>query len=250
MLLAVDIGNTNIKFGIYDGEILVKKFHIPTDRDASSDELATAIRASCPFPVNASLACSVVPEINDRLNEAISHVFGITPTFVKNDSNLGLDIRYEPLSAAGTDRLVNVFSAVEKYGGPCIVCSFGTALTMDAVDKNRVLRGGLIAPGMKTMARSLNLYTSKLPDVAIAKPASAIQNTTVGSIQSGIVYGYFGLVTSLIERVKSESSIDAKVIATGGFAQMISENVDLIDVIDENLLLDGLMRLNKRYQPA
>lgn len=242
MLLAVDIGNTNIKFGIYDGEDLVQTFHIPTRSDLASISLAEKIKHS----IANSLICSVVPEVNESLANHIEAELGCTPTILKNDADFGIEIRYEPRSAAGTDRLVNVFSAVEKYGGPCVVCSFGTALTIDAVDENRVLKGGLIAPGMATMAKALNLYTSKLPEVVIEKPSSVIQNTTIGSIQSGIVYGYFGLASSLIEQVKAESSNNAKVIATGGFARMIAENTDQIDIVDENLLLDGLMLLHKR----
>ncbi|HQZ98094.1 MAG TPA: type III pantothenate kinase [Pyrinomonadaceae bacterium] len=241
MLLAVDIGNTNIKFGIYDGENLVHKFSLPTALDISAASLDTS-----KFPVTNAIVCSVVPEINSSVSDQISTEFGVTASFVTNDLDFGLDIKYEPLSAAGTDRLVNVFSAVEKYVGPCVVCSFGTALTIDAVDENRLLKGGLIAPGMATMARALNLYTSKLPEVVIEKPSSVIQNTTIGSIQSGVVYGYFGLASSLIEQVKAESSNNAKVIATGGFARMIAENTDQIDIVDENLLLDGLMLLHKR----
>ena len=242
MLLAVDIGNTNIKFGVFDGEELLQTFHIPTHSDLASIDLNEHID----HVITDSLICSVVPEINEPLAHRIEDELGCTPPIVKNDADFGIDIRYEPQSAAGTDRLVNVFSAVEKYGGPCVVCSFGTALTIDAVDENRVLKGGLIAPGMATMAKALNIYTSKLPEVAIEKPSAAIQNTTVGSIQSGVVFGYFGLASSLIDRVKAESSNNAKVIATGGFAKMIAENTDQIDIVDENLLLRGLMLLNRR----
>ncbi|MEQ1606222.1 MAG: type III pantothenate kinase [Pyrinomonadaceae bacterium] len=247
MLLAVDIGNTNIKFGIYDGENLVQKSRVPTDHDLG--RISTLFdKSNC--PIAKAIVCSVVPEINGSLTDQISNEFEVSALVVTNDLDFGLDITYEPLSAVGTDRLVNVFSAVEKYGGPCVVCSFGTALTIDAVDETRLLKGGLIAPGMATMAKALNLNTSKLPEVAIEKPPTAIQNTTIGSIQSGIVYGYFGLAASLIERVKAESSNKAKVIATGGFANMVAENTDQIDIVDENLLLDGLMLLHKRLQPA
>lgn len=247
MLLAVDIGNTNIKFGIYDGENLVQKFRIPTRQDSGK---VSSLFDNSKFSIGEAVICSVVPEINNAISESISKDFGVTAMVVTNDLDFGLAIKYEPLSAAGTDRLVNAFSAVQKYGGPCVVCSFGTALTIDAVDANRVLLGGLIAPGMATMAKALRLYTSKLPEVEIEKPHAVIQNTTTGSIQSGVVYGYFGLASSLIERVKTESSNNAKVIATGGFAKMIAENTDQIDIVDENLLLDGLMLLHKRLHPA
>lgn len=248
MILAVDIGNTNIKFGFYDGENLVQKFQTPT-HDFESVEFGSIFDNSKLRPTR-TLICSVVPGVDLAIATRLEHELNCPTVFVKNDDDLGLDIRYEPLSAAGTDRLVNAFSAFEKYGGPCVVCSFGTALTIDAVSEDRVLRGGLIAPGMATMAKALNLYTSKLPEVTIEKPPTVIQNETVGSIRSGIVYGYFGLASSLIARVKDELSADSRVIATGGFARMIVENTDSIDIVDENLLLDGLMLLNRRLYPA
>lgn len=246
MLLAVDIGNSDTKFGIYDGESLVHKFRIPTQRGHAAFHFASHFD-NLKYSITEALVCSVVPEINEAIVEQIHKELGVEAMLVTNDLDYGLEIRYEPLLAAGTDRLVNVFSAAERYGAPCIVCSFGTAFTIDVVNEHRVLLGGLIAPGMETMSKSLKLSTAKLPEVAIQKPASAIQNTTTGSIQSGIVYGYFGLATSLIARVKNEFSTKAKVIATGGFAMMISQNIDNIDIVDENLLLDGLMHLQKRF---
>jgi type III pantothenate kinase len=159
-------------------------------------------------------------------------------------------VKYEPLADAGSDRLVNTFAAVEKYGTPLIVCSFGTALTIDVVNKYKVLVGGLIAPGMNTLAAALKATTSKLPEVEIAKPETVIQNTTVGSIQAGIVYGYFGMVEELLTRTKNEIGKNPKVVATGGFAALIAENTTLIDVIDDNLLLDGLRLLHNRLYPV
>jgi type III pantothenate kinase len=141
---------------------------------------------------------------------------------------------------------LNAFSAAEKYGVPVIVCSFGTALTIDYVNKYRVMIGGLIAPGMKTMATALKHATSRLPEVEIVKPDPVVQSTTVGSIQSGIVYGYFGLVEGLITRVKNEMGDDTQVIATGGSAHLVAENISQISAVDDNLLLDGLQRLHTR----
>ena len=187
-----------------------------------------------------------MPEVETQVGKFIKTQYGIDAIFVANDADFGLTIKYEPLADAGTDRLVNTFSAVEKYGVPCIVCSFGTALTIDYVNKSRVLIGGLIAPGMNTLATALKTTTSKLPEVVIEKPGSVIQQTTTSSIQSGIVYGYFGLVEELLRRVKNEIGDDTKVIATGGFAKLVAENITQINTIDENLLLDGLQRLHLR----
>ena len=246
MLLAIDIGNTSIKFGVYDGEQLVAKLSVPTIRNVSATGLAKVVGSKLAQTINAAIVSSVVPEVDNAVSDFISTRFGVDPSFVPNDADFGLAVKYEPLADAGTDRLVNTFSAVEKHGAPCIVCSFGTALTIDYVNRYRVLIGGLIAPGMNTLASALKITTSKLPEVVIEKPASVLQTTTIGSIQSGIVYGYFGLVEELLTQVKKEIGDNPKVIATGGFAKLIAENTTHIDIVEENLLLDGLQMLHRR----
>lgn len=246
MLLAVDIGNSRIKFGLFDGEQLVSKLSIPTIRDITADGLTRALADKLFQGIEAAIVSSVVPEINSAMLAFISTQFAVAALLVTNDLDFGMQIDYFPLEDAGSDRLVNTFSAVEKYGAPCIVCSFGTALTIDVVDENRVLKGGLIAPGMNTLATALKLTTSRLPEVEIENPSPVIQNTTVGSIQSGIVHGYFGLVEGLLLAVKNEVGSSPKVIATGGFAAMIAENTSQIDVVDDDLMLDGLGRLYRR----
>jgi type III pantothenate kinase len=141
---------------------------------------------------------------------------------------------------------VNAFAAAEKYGGPCIVCSFGTATTIDVVNSDREFIGGIIAPGMGLMAEALHLKTSKLPRVEIQRPESVIGNSTVASIQSGIYYGYIGLVEGIIPRMTGELGETATVIATGGYASMIASETDAIDTVDENLTLEGLRLIHKR----
>lgn len=248
MLLAVDIGNSRIKFGLFDGEQLVSKLSIPTIRDITAEGLAKTIADKLFQGTRAAIVSSVVPEINSAVLSFVSTQFGVDALLVTNDLDFGMRIEYFPLEDAGSDRLVNTFSAVEKYGAPCIVCSFGTALTIDVVNKDRVLTGGLIAPGMNTLATALKLTTSRLPEVKIARPPTVVQNTTIGSIRSGITYGYLGLVEGLLAAVKKEVGDDPKVIATGGFAQMIAENTKQIDVVDNDLMLDGLCRLYHRLR--
>lgn len=243
MLLAVDIGNSAIKFGLFDGQRLTSKFSIPTSSDLHSAELITKVGNET---ISEALVCSVVPRVNSQVRDAINAAFGINVRFVTNDMDFGLDIKYEPLTAAGTDRLVNAFSAAEKYGTPVIACSFGTATTIDVVDKNRVLLGGLIAPGMKTMAKALHLNTAQLPEIEIDAPKCIINHTTETSIKAGVFYSQIGLVESSITRIKKEIGDNPKVVATGGFASMIAENTDVIDVVDQNLLLDGLRILAER----
>jgi type III pantothenate kinase len=145
MLLAVDIGNSNIKFGVYDDERLISKVSIPTNHNAIADELKQTLGERLAHPFTAAMICSVVPEIEDLLTGFLRNEIKVEPVIVTNGFDFGLKINYEPLSAIGTDRLVNSFAATEKYGVPCVVCSFGTATTIDVVNADRVLLGGVIA---------------------------------------------------------------------------------------------------------
>ncbi len=240
MLLAVDIGNSHIKFGIFDCEHLISKFSLPINRDLSLDDLRQAIGQNLDIPISGAILCSVVPDTETVLAEFLNREFEVQPILVRNDFGFGLKINYQPLSAAGTDRLVNSFAAAEKYGVPFIVCSFGTATTIDVVNADRVFLGGTIAPGMKLMSKALELYTARLPETEIEKPETVLGNTTVTSIQSGIFYGHLGMVEGIIQRIKNEIGDSPKVIASGGFASLIAVNTAQIDIVDENLTLDGL----------
>jgi type III pantothenate kinase len=248
MLLAIDIGNTSVKFGVFDNEELISRFSIPTTQDVSSAEIAAEVGANLNLPVSDAIVCSVVPVLNKQISEYAKAAFAIDPFFVTNDLDLGLAILYEPLTTLGTDRIVNSFSAAEKYGVPCIVCSFGTATTVDAVSHERELLGGLIAPGFVTMARALDLNTANLHEVDIDRPENVINNTTTSSIQAGIFYSQVGLIESVVGRVKNELAGDVKVIATGGFSWAIADACDCIDVTDQNLTLEGLRMIYLRQK--
>ncbi|HQX56557.1 MAG TPA: type III pantothenate kinase [Pyrinomonadaceae bacterium] len=247
MLLAVDIGNTFTKFGIFDDGRLTSKLSIPTIRTATSEALFTVLSPRLPRNISAAIICSVVPDADAAMIGFLGSEYSVTPISVKNDLDFGLTINYTPLEAAGSDRLVNAFSAVENYTEPCIICSFGTALTIDAVDGNRNLLGGIIAPGMKTMANALHLGTARLPEIDVKQTERVIQTTTEGAISSGIFYGYLALAEGLIGRIKTEVGDNAKVIATGGNADIIASQLDVIDVVDGDLLLDGLQLLYTRW---
>lgn len=246
MLLAIDIGNTSIKFGIFDGDTLLSKFSIPTKRDHTIDDLKAAAGKNLDLPISAAIVCSVVPEFDAAMAEFIADELGVNAEFICNDLDFGLKINYQPLSAVGTDRLVNAFAASQKYGVPCIVCSFGTATTVDVVNANNELLGGLIAPGMATMSKALHLNTSKLPEVKIEKPLSVVGNTTIESIQSGIFYGQVGMIDGILERISGGLGGKPTIVATGGFAQMIADECKAIDIVDDNLMLDGLNMLFRR----
>ncbi len=243
MLLAIDIGNSATKFGVFDGEKLSKRFTAPTIRGKSADEIWESIESEVDFLVDRVVISSVVVELVDAFSELSENHFNTTPVIVDSTFDFGLEITYDPPSNAGTDRLVAASAAVRKYGKPCIVCSFGTATTIDAVNSRGEFVGGAIAPGINTLSEALFLKTSKLPRVELAKPAKAIGDSTAECIQSGIYYGYVGLVRELVTRIRGELGEDAKVIATGGFVNLIAGEVDFLDQADESLILEGLCYL-------
>ncbi len=255
MLLAIDIGNSLIKFGIFDGAVLFHKFSIQTKRDYTVEELffdrlrmidERVVRVH----IHTVVVSSVVPELDETCRKFCKELFKVTPVFVDSTFDFGLKINYEPVTSVGADRLINASAAVAKYGKPAIVCSFGTATTIDTVNSKSEFLGGIIAPGMGTMAESLHLKTAKLPQVQIAKPEHLIGNSTESSIQSGTFNGYIALVEGLIVRFLQEASTDGsgispKVVGTGGFVRVIAQECNLIEIVDENLTLDGLRLLAK-----
>jgi type III pantothenate kinase len=245
VLLAIDIGNSSTKFGVFDRDKLISKLSIPTTKNASADDLKKAVSNDLPRSVSAAIVSSVVPEIEKPLADFLTNCFGITPDFVDTSFDFGLTIHYKTIETLGVDRLIAASAAAAKYGVPCIVCSFGTATTIDAVNSAREYLGGIIAPGMKTMAEALHLKASKLPEVEIARPSSVIGDSTVTSIQSGIFYGYIGLVDGIISRMVAELKETPQVVATGGFASTIANECKQINIVDENLLLEGLQIIHK-----
>jgi type III pantothenate kinase len=247
MLLAVDIGNTNIKFGIFEGKSLLEKFSIPTVKTADVDALDDLIAGRFPPLLSSAVIGSVVPELNSPISELLESRHNVKPHFTSNELDLGLIIKYHPLADAGADRLINSFSAVEKYGPPCIVCSFGTAFTIDYVDAARTLVGGLIAPGMGTLSTALKLAASRLPEIEVSPTDSLLQTTTVGSLRSGIFHGYSSMTEGLINAVKNEIGSYVKVVATGGLASTVAERTSVIDIVDPDLTIEGLARIFHRH---
>lgn len=240
MLLAIDIGNSSIKFGVYDNEKLAAKFTIPTVRERSVEEISNLIRPHLKHSIKAVVVSSVVPQINDAVRNFSENHLSVKPVFVDSSFDTSLKIKYFPLESLGADRFVAAFAAREKYGAPCIVCDFGTATTIDAVNSKSEFVGGIIAPGIATLADALNRKTAKLPPVEIAKPVSIFGNSTVAAIQSGIFYGYLGLTENILRKMIDEFAEKPPIIATGGDARLIAENCELIEIVDENLMLDGL----------
>src|SRR4030095_7414252 len=195
---------------------------------------------------DAAIVCSVVSEIDASMGDFLRSVTRTDPIFINNSFDFGLKIDYEPLDSLGTDRVVNAFAAVEKYGAPCIVCSLGTATTIDVVSAGREFLGGIIAPGIDAMAEVLHLKASKLPKVEISEPESLIGTTTLASIQSGVYHGYVAMVEGLLEKIREEFEVE-KTIFTGGNAKVVAREAN---IVDHDLMLDGLQRLHRSVPPA
>lgn len=243
MLLAIDIGNTKIKFGLFDEAGNLKKtFSLQTSTEISASHLSESLSEN---PKTAVIS-SVVPNVTDRLADLLSTTFNLEPVIVDHSSNLGLAVNYHPRTAVGIDRLIAASAAAEIYGTPCVVCSLGTATTIDAVNKDREYLGGIIAPGLTTMAVSLHQNTAKLPVVEIYKPDEILGTSTETSIRSGVFYGYLGLVNELVDRVKSQIDGKAIVVATGGNAEMLAAETEAINEIDKYLILKGLNQIARR----
>ncbi|MGH9948688.1 MAG: type III pantothenate kinase [Pyrinomonadaceae bacterium] len=249
MLLAIDIGNSLIKFGVFEDGKLIDKFSIATKRDYHSDELhfdRLEFTEGKFLKIDSVVVSTVVPELIDVVRVASQTQFNVTPVFVDQSADFGLKIEYDPPNSVGIDRLINAFAAVHKYGKPVIVCSFGTATTIDAVNANAEFIGGIIAPGMKTMSDALHEKAAQLPAVQIEKPLRLIGNSTESAIRSGVFNGHIAMVEGLVSRFLSDKAVTgsakkrAKVIATGGFAKLIAKEVKSIDESDENLTLEGL----------
>lgn len=248
MILVIDIGNTNIKFGVYDSDKLEFSFRIATDSRKTGDEYGAIMRSLfLSFHHNFSdidgiIMSSVAPTLNYTIDHVCRVYFGIEPIVVEAGVKTGINIKYQTPQRLGADRLVNAVSAMIKYGGPCIVVDFGTATTFSIVSRDKQFIGGAICPGIKTSMDSLVSSASKLPLFELRKPDKVIGKTTISNMQSGFVNGFFGMVEYMIEEFREEmNEPNALVIATGGLSQlMLAHKRKIIDIIDRDLTLNGL----------
>ena len=252
MLLAVDIGNTNIAVGIFQEETLVEHWKVRSGAEKTCDEykviLRGLLRASHleEAQIKGAILSSVVPPLTPVFQELCRGMFQIKPLTVGPGLKTGMPIMYENPLEVGADRVVSAVAALEKYGGPCIVVDFGTATTFDALSAQGEYLGGAIAPGVRISAEALYAKTAKLPRIEIVRPERAIGRTTVTSMQSGLYYGYIGLVSSLIQRFLDELGGEAAVVATGGFASLVHRELSAIGHYEPNLVLEGLRILYER----
>ena len=255
MILTLDIGNTNIKAGVFNGPELVDYLRISTDRTKSSDEYGILLlnlfaHSKIDPAVDGIIMSSVVPTINFTIEHMCSNYFNQTPMQVVPGIKTGINLKYENPRELGSDRIVNAVAAYELYGGPCIFIDFGTATTFGVVSERGEFLGGAICPGIKLASEALTERTSRLPKIELVKPESVIGRNTVSNMQSGLVYGFIGQVTYLIDCMKRElGAPNAKVIATGGMSRLIASGTDAIDEIDGLLTLKGLRIIYERNQP-
>jgi type III pantothenate kinase len=249
MLLAIDIGNTNIVLGVFEKERLVESWRVGTKTQITSDEYAMILKDLFNFSgiefrqISGVVLSTVVPPLLPVMTEMSRKYFRIDPMVVTNEIKTGITLRYDNPKEIGADRIVNAAAAFKLFGGPIIIIDFGTATTFCAVTKSGEYLGGAIVPGVKISAEALFQRASKLPRVELAKPPSVIGHDTVSAMQAGIIYGYAGLVDGVVERMKRELSPDAAVIATGGLAGLIAPETRSISKIKPHLTLEGLQFL-------
>ena len=254
MILTLDIGNTNIKTALFDGREMVKYWRLSTNITNTSDEYGITImnlfrhEGMDPKAVEGIVISSVVPTINFTIEHMCQNYFGIAPTFIAPGVKTGINIRYENPRELGSDRIANAVAAYDEYGGdkPVIFIDFGTATTFGVVDENGAFLGGAIFPGIKLASEALVSGTAKLPRFALAKPEHVIGRTTLTNLQSGMYYGYVGMVTNLVRQMKKELGKEAVVVATGGMAVLIAEEAKVIDKLDGLLTLKGLRLIYER----
>ena len=255
MVLTLDMGNTNIKTALFDGEDMAQYWRLTTNKQMSSDEYGILLcnlfrhNGLSTDVVSGIIISSVVPSINFTIEHMIQNYFHTTPMTLQPGVRTGINLKYDNPRELGSDRIANAVAAYELYGGPCIFIDFGTATTFGVLSAKGEFLGGAICPGFKVASEALVERAAKLPNFELVKPDTVIGRTTITNLQSGIVYGHVGMVTYLIDKMKQEiGAPQAKVIATGGLALLVAGETDKIDVLDGTLTLKGLRMIYERNQ--
>lgn len=257
MLLAIDSGNTNIVFAVYDGDERRGEWRSSADPSRTSDEYAVwltqlmALEGLTRDDVSDAIIANVVPAAAYSLRALCRDYFTSEPLIVGEPGvELGVEALVDHPEEVGADRLVNTVGAYQRHGGPLIVIDFGTATTFDIIDDEGNYYGGVIAPGINLSLEALHVAAAKLPRIAVKKPERVIGKATVPAMQSGVFWGYIGLIESIVRRVAEEYGADMKVIATGGLAPLFAEATEAIDHLDPELTMRGLLEIYRRNRPS
>lgn len=257
MLLAIDSGNTNVVFAVYDGDALKGVWRCANDPKRTADEYAVwltqlmSLRGIASDDIDGGIVANVVPQALFNLVSLCERYFNGTPMIIGDDDvDLGLEILIDRPEQVGADRLVTAVAAFSRYGGPTITIDFGTATTFDIVDGDGNYRGGVIAPGINLSAEALHMASAQLPLVRIQPTPTVIGKATVPAMQSGIFWGYIGMVEGLVTRIRDEFGAPMKVVATGGLAALFAESTDVIDQTDRELTIRGLLQVYQRNRGA
>ena len=247
MLLALDVGNTNITIGVFDGEKLLRTLRVTTKLPRTSDEYGILFKSLLrendidPDQINATIVSSVVPAVMYSLRNGLYKYFHVEPLIVEPGIKTGIRIVTDHPAQIGSDRIVDAVGAYEKYGGPVLVLDFGTATTYDLITEDGRFTAGITAPGIRISSEALWKETAKLPNIEIRKPKTILAQETITSMQAGLMYGQIGQTEYIIRKVKEESGLaELKVVATGGLGRAIADETDSIDIYDSSLTLDGL----------
>ncbi|TYS61799.1 type III pantothenate kinase [Sutcliffiella horikoshii] len=246
MLFVLDVGNTNTVIGVYDGEELKHHWRVETSRNKTEDEFGMIFKSLLEHvglsfrDFEGIIISSVVPPIMFSLERMCQKYFHLKPLIVGPGIKTGLNIKYENPREVGADRIVNAVAGIHLYGSPLIIVDFGTATTYCYINEDKQYMGGAIAPGISISTEALYSRASKLPRIEIARPDGVIGKNTVSAMQAGILFGYVGQVEGIVNRMKRQSDVTPKVIATGGLAALIGNESDVIDIVDPFLTLKGL----------
>jgi type III pantothenate kinase len=256
MLLVIDVGNTNTTLGVFTGKELRAQWRLTTNREQTADEYGILTRNLFTLDgiqsgqIAGIMIASVVPPLNAVLEEMSEKYFHLKPVFLGPGTRTGMSILYENPQEVGADRIADSVAAFEKYGGPCIIVDFGTAITFDAVSEKGEYLGGVIAPGVGISAEALFQHTARLPHVEIREPQRVIGTNTVSSMQSGLFYGAVGMVDGILDRLCAVLGEKTKVIATGGQAGLVAAASKYKPPVDPALTLEGLRMIYERNLPG